>query len=70
MSLARTFVALALIGFGAATQALPTFTEVRTAHRPSDFTLLDRSGVPLQTLRVDMSVRRLPWVALADLSPA
>ena len=67
---ARAFIGLALIGFGAATHALPTFTEVRTAHRPSDLTLLDRSGVPLQTQRVDSSVRRLPWVALADLSPA
>ena len=70
MSLARAFIALALLGFGAATHAVPTFPEVRAAHRPSDLTLLDRSGVPLQTLRVDMSVRRLPWVALADLSPA
>ena len=70
MSLARVFMALALLGFGAATHALPAFTEVRAAHRPSDLTLLDRSGVPLQTLRVDMAVRRLPWVALADLSPA
>ncbi len=51
-------------------QALPTFPEVRAAHRPSDLTLLDRSGVALQTLRVDISVRRLPWVSLADLSPA
>ena len=70
MSPARAFMAVALIGFGACAHALPTFTEVRAAHRPSDLTLLDRSGVPLQTLRVDMSVRRLPWVALADLSPA
>ena len=63
-------MALALLGFSAATHALPAFTEVRAAHRPSDLTLLDRSGAPLQTLRVDMAVRRLPWVALADLSPA
>ncbi len=70
MSLARALTALALLGFSAATHALPTFTEVRAAHRPSDLTLLDRSGVALQTLRVDMAVRRLPWVALADLSPA
>jgi penicillin-binding protein 1C len=63
-------LALALAGFGACAHALPTFTEVRAAHRPSDITLLDRAGVPIQTLRVDASVRRLPWVALADLSPA
>jgi penicillin-binding protein 1C len=50
--------------------ALPSFDEVKAAHRPSDRTLLDRHGTPLQTLRVDASVRRLPWVVIADLSPA
>ena len=29
------------------------FDEVRAAHRPSDITLLDRHGAPLQTLRID-----------------
>ncbi len=51
-------------------QAVPTFNEVRAAHRPSDLSLLDRHGVPIQTLRTDKTVRRLPWVALADMSPA
>ena len=50
--------------------ALPTFTEVRAAHRPSDITLLDRHGVPLQTVRVDRNVRRLAWVPLTEMSPA
>jgi penicillin-binding protein 1C len=36
----------------------------------SDLTLLDRHGQPLQTLRVDMTVRRLPWVPLDQMSPA
>ena len=62
--------ALALATLGACAQALPSFAEVRAAHRPSDITLLDRHGVPIQTLRVDSGVRRLPWVPLADLSPA
>ena len=50
--------------------ALPSFTEVRAAHRPSDITLLDHHGVPLQTLRIDKTVRRLAWVPLPDMSPA
>jgi len=50
--------------------ALPSFAEVRAAHRPSDQTLLDRHGTPIQTQRTDLSVRRLPWVPLADISPA
>ncbi len=50
--------------------ALPSVAELRAAHRPSDVTLLDRRGEPIQTVRVDMTVRRLPWVPLADVSPA
>ncbi|MEO8058989.1 MAG: penicillin-binding protein 1C [Burkholderiales bacterium] len=70
MSFVRVGVALSLAVCAAAAQALPTFAEVKAAHRPSDITLLDRHGVPVQTLRVDKTVRRLPWVALADMSPA
>jgi len=54
----------------AAAFALPSFDEVRAAHKPSEITLLDRHGVPVQTLRVDKSVRRLNWLPLADTSPA
>ncbi|TXH55650.1 MAG: penicillin-binding protein 1C, partial [Burkholderiaceae bacterium] len=53
-----------------AAQALPSFEDVRAAHRPSDLTLLDRHGVPLQTLRVDTTVRRLEWVSIVETSPA
>ncbi|MEO8298663.1 MAG: penicillin-binding protein 1C [Burkholderiales bacterium] len=50
--------------------ALPDFAAVRTAHRPSDLTVLDRSGAPLQLLRIDTTARRLPWLPLAEFSPA
>ena len=50
--------------------ALPTFAEVKAAHRPSDVVLLDRQGEPIQTVRVDKTVRRLPWVPLSETSPA
>jgi penicillin-binding protein 1C len=55
---------------GTAAAAVPSFDSVRGAHRPSDTTLLDRHGTPIQTLRTDMTVRRLPWLPLAELSPA
>lgn len=60
---------------GAATPAaraaeLPSFAEVQARHRPSDLLLRDRSGEPLQTLRIDATVRRLPWLPLAQFSPA
>jgi len=63
---------LALIGAAqaAAAQTLPDFETVRAAHRPSDVTVLDRHGVPVQTLRTDPQVRRLGWVPLARISPA
>ena len=51
-------------------QAVPAFADVRAAHRPSDVTLLDRHGVAVQTVRVDRSVRRLPWVPIDQMSPA
>ena len=62
--------ATALLCAATVAHALPSFDEVRAAHQPSDITLTDRHGVPIQTLRVDKQVRRLPWVPLADISPA
>jgi len=66
---AIAFTLAALVVCGTA-NALPSFAEVKAAHRPSDLTLLDRHGEPIQTLRTDPTVRRLPWVPIADLSPA
>ncbi|MRX07495.1 penicillin-binding protein 1C [Pseudoduganella sp. FT25W] len=60
-------IALALAGVA---HAAPTFDEVRAAYRSSDAELLDRHGEAIQSLRIDMKVRRLPWVALNDISPA
>ena len=49
---------------------VPAFEAVRAAHLPSDVTLTDRHGTPVQTLRTDPTVRRLAWVPLAEMSPA
>ena len=53
-----------------AAQALPSFDEVRRAHRSSDTLLVDRHGALLHRLRSDASVRRGEWVTLAEVSPA
>ncbi len=53
-----------------ASAAVPTPEQVRAAYRSSEAQLLDRHGEPMQSLRIDMKGRRLPWVALADISPA
>ena len=69
----QSFAATGILGamlLCAPAQAVPSFTDVRAAHRPSDITLLDRHGVPIQTLRIDNTVRRLRWVPLQDISPA
>ena len=54
----------------ASATAIPTYAQVRAAYRPSDAQLLDRHGAVIQSLRTDLTVRRLPWVALADISPS
>ena len=63
-------VALVLLMSAGAAQALPSFAEVKAAHRPSDLTLVDRHGTPIQTVRVDKAVRRLAWTPIAEMSPA
>jgi penicillin-binding protein 1C len=61
------FLMLALAGVA---HAAPSFEAVRAGYRSSDAQLLDRHGEAIQSLRIDMTVRRLPWVALNDISPA
>lgn len=71
LAAARLALLLAGLGAGAALATpLPRFEQVRAAHAPSDVALLARDGTPLQTLRLDASARRGPWVALAEVSPA
>jgi penicillin-binding protein 1C len=54
----------------AVAQAVPSFDEVRAAHRLSDIPLLDRHGAVIQWQRADTGTRRGAWVSLADISPA
>ncbi|MBL8343113.1 MAG: transglycosylase domain-containing protein [Rubrivivax sp.] len=67
---AMALAALIVAAAAAPARALPSFDEVRAAHRPSDIALLDRHGVPLQWVRTDPHVRRGPWVPLTETSPA
>jgi penicillin-binding protein 1C len=48
----------------------PSYEQVREERRLSEAFLLDRHGRVIHELRVDPSGRRLPWVALEDISPA
>jgi penicillin-binding protein 1C len=62
--------ALASAAGAAAEAAVPTPAQVQAAWRASDVQLLDRHGVPIDAVRVDMRVRRLAWTPLAEISPA
>jgi penicillin-binding protein 1C len=55
---------------GHAGAALPSAAAIRAAYRSSDAVLLDRHGAPVESLRIDMHVRRSAWVPLQDISPA
>lgn len=66
----KQVAAAALLLCAAAWADVPSFEAVRAAHRPSDLPLLARDGTPLSTVRVDPKVRRGPWLALTDISPA
>lgn len=68
--LASALVWLLACVAAAAQAAVPTAAEVRAAYQPSSARLLDRHGEPIESVRVDMRVRRLAWTPLAEISPA
>ncbi|MDO9437066.1 penicillin-binding protein 1C [Hydrogenophaga sp.] len=71
MNLRHALAAFVLgMGMASAAHAVPSYAEVRTEWRSSDARVLDRNGDLLQRVRVDLSVRRGEWIALADVSPA
>jgi len=65
----RLFAA-AVLAVPLAAHALPSYDDVRSDWRSSDWVLLARDGTPLQRTRIDLAERRGDWVALADVSPA
>ncbi|HVY24207.1 MAG TPA: penicillin-binding protein 1C [Steroidobacteraceae bacterium] len=60
----------ALLAFLYTPASAPSFVQVKAAYVPSDAYLLDRNGEVIDTVRIDMKVRRLQWTALRDISPA
>jgi penicillin-binding protein 1C len=68
----RLCVSAFILFFSALTTAgsLPSFNTVKSQHQVSEAWLLDRNGERLHTVRLDDTVRRLPWVKLESLSPA
>jgi len=62
--------AFGVAGQACAAQTVPAFEQVRAGYHSSEAELLDRHGVPIDSLRINLTVRRLPWVALDDISPS
>ena len=50
--------------------AVTSFNEVKNQYASSDAVLLDRHGVVIDQLRVDLKERKLSWISLGDISPA
>ena len=67
---ALALVLVLMLGSAATAHAVPSFDEVRVAHRSSDTVVLDRHGTPLQRVRTDPTQRRHDWVPLSQVSPA
>ena len=68
-ALIATAIVLAPINVVAGTSQ-PSFSDVKFNYGTSEALLLDRHGAPLSEVRIDMRVRQLDWIALADVSPA
>lgn len=64
-----TLAMLMALASGAA-HAVPDFAQVQQSFRPSDASLYDRHGEPIQQLRLNHQERRLSWMTLEDISPA
>ena len=70
VSAVRFLLLVAALLLSPAALAIPTFDDVRTQYLSSEAQLLDRNGVVIHELRVDMHARRLDWVKLEEISPA
>jgi penicillin-binding protein 1C len=71
----RILIGLAALGIASAAWLVwpapaPDFESVRADYRPSDAMLLDRHGHVIDSIRIDMTVRRLAWQPLEEISPA
>jgi len=66
----RLLLAACVLASALAHAEVPTPAQVQAAYRASDARLLDRHGVPIDAIRIDMRVRRLAWTPLAEISPA
>ncbi len=70
MSLVKAILLFVLLVLATEASALPSFQQVKSAHRCSDALILDRRGEVIHELRIDKSGRRLDWVELKNVSPA
>ncbi|MBI3368348.1 MAG: transglycosylase domain-containing protein, partial [Burkholderiales bacterium] len=70
MTLRRVGVLLLVLTATTAATAVPRFDQVKAAHRSSEQQVVDRQGEVVQSLRIDLQVRRAAWLPLERFSPA
>src|SRR5690606_37429037 len=63
-------LALLMLALPASATALPSYDEVKADAQASDVQVLDRSGRPMERVRVDFQARRGDWIALDNVSVA
>ena len=59
-----------LLGLAIFAGSVPSFSEVRSQYRPSDSWILDRDGVPLESIRESADKRMLSWIPWSEVSPS
>ncbi len=62
-------LACVVIAVLVATAQVPRYEEVRNARRSSEAILLDRNGVVVERMRLDLRQRMLEWIALDAMAP-
>jgi penicillin-binding protein 1C len=60
----------ALLFWGAAAAALPSFEQTKASLVSSESQLFDREGTVIQEIRTNLRLRQLGWVPLGDVSRA
>lgn len=70
MACAGLVIGAVTVGLGWSQIQIPSFENVRSNYKPSDVWIVDRNGLPLESVRTRNEKRSLEWAAWSDVSPA
>lgn len=69
VGLGAVLVMVGILDFATRPPPMPDYAQVRAAWQPSEAWLYDRSGVLIDSARVNFAARRLGWAPLARIAP-